>query len=123
MKSIKKIALLFWWLLLTIHPTINAVWLSTLRWVIGGDIDINTTRVEGTRSIFNIILLVNKYLWFAIWFFCFLFMVRNWFQLITAQGDSDQTKKATKSLIWAAIWIAVCLLAYIIVNIAVKLFS
>lgn len=91
--------------------------------MIGGDIHTDITDVQGTRSIFNIILLVNEYLWFAIWFFCFLFMVRNWFQLITAQGDSDQTKKSTKSLIWAAIWIAVCLLAYIIVNIAVKLFS
>ena len=123
MKNFKRIVLIFLWLLLTIQTTANAVKLSTLRWVIWWDINTTTTEVVWSRSIFNIISLVNKYLWFTIWLFCFLFMIWNGFQLITAKGDENQTKNATKSLVWAAIWIAVCLLAYIIVNIAVKLFS
>jgi len=71
----------------------------------------------------DIISLVNSYLWFAIGFVCFLFMIRNGYQLIMARGDEKQMKTATSSLIWSALWLTVCLLAYIIVNIAVKFFQ
>ena len=80
------------------------------------------TAVSGSRSLLDMISLVNEYLWFAIWFFCFLFMIINGYKLITANWDDGQTKKATKALLWSVIWIVVCLLAYIIVNLAVKLF-
>lgn len=83
----------------------------------------NRTQVDGTRSIIDIISLVNSYLWFAIWFFCFIFMIWNWFKLITSNWDDKAMGSARKALIWSWIWLAICLLAYIIVNLAVKLFA
>ena len=74
-------------------------------------------------SILDIIAMVNSYLRFWIWFFCFLFMIWNWYKLISANLDEKATGSATKALIWCTIWIAICLLAYVIVNIAVNLFA
>lgn len=118
----KKIWILLLSLLLLISST-NAVTLWTIKWPIGGDVHEETTMIEGQRSIFNMISLVNKYLWFAIWFVCFAFMVWNGYQLIMARGDEKQMKSATNSLIGCAVWLAVCILAHIVVNIAVKLFA
>ena len=38
-------------------------------------------------------------------------------------GDEKQSSAATSWLLKSIIWIVVCLLAYIIVNLAVKLFA
>jgi hypothetical protein len=70
-----------------------------------------------------VINLVNNYLWFAVWFVCFLFMIINWYKLITAHGDEKKTSSAMTGLWWSVVWIVICLLAYIIVNLAVKLFK
>lgn len=112
-------------LILLVQTYTNAVKLWTPKWSYYNNPDYPTGSeiVEWNRSIFSIISFINKYLWFAIWFFCFLFMVWNWYQLIMARWDEKQTKSATKSLLWSLIWIMICLLAYIIVNIAVKLFA
>ena len=80
------------------------------------------SQVEWTRSFLDIISLVNSYLWFAIWFFCFIFMIRNGYKLIIANWDEKAMKSAKTALLWSAVWLTVSLLAYIIVNIAVKLF-
>ena len=88
-----------------------------------GGLDLSHSQVDGNYSVLDLISLVNKYLWFAIWFVCFLFMIINGYKLISANGDEKKTKEATSSLIWTVIWIVICLLAYIIVNIAVKLFA
>lgn len=82
-----------------------------------------TTQIEWSYSFLKIISFVNSYLWFAIGFVCFLFMVVNGFKLITARGDSKQTKAATSALIWSIVGLVVCLLSYIIVNLAVRLFA
>ena len=79
--------------------------------------------VTWKTPITDIISQVNSYLWFAIGFVCFLFMIWNGYQLIMARGDEKQMKTATSSIIWAALWLVVSLLAYIIVNIAVKFFQ
>lgn len=81
------------------------------------------SQIDGSRSILDMISLVNDYLWFAIWFVCFLFMIWNWYKLITASWDEKAMGSATKALLWSGIWIAICLLAYIIVNIAINLFA
>lgn len=101
----------------------NAVTLRTLRWQTGGEFSQKSVQIEGQRSIYNIISLVNKYLWFAIWFVCFAFMVWNGYQLIMARGDEKQMKSATDALIGCAVWLVVCILAHIIVNIAIRLFA
>ncbi len=104
-------------------PKVEAVVLRTLRWPTWGEFSTQSTQIEGKRSIFDLIRFVNGYIWFGIWFVCFLFMVINGYKLITAHGDEKKTKEATSALWKSIIWIAICLLAYIIVNIAVKLFA
>lgn len=84
--------------------------------------DHDRSQVDGSRSILDIISLVNSYLWFAVWFVCFLFMVINGYKLIMNNWDEKQSSTATSWLLNSIIWIVVCLLAYIIVNLAVKLF-
>ena len=82
-----------------------------------------TTAVYGHRSILNTISMVNSYIWFFIWFFCFVFMIWNGYKLITGNGDEKAMKSAKTALLWSFIWLAICILAYIIVNIAVNLFA
>jgi hypothetical protein len=50
-------------------------------------------------------------------------MIRNGYKLISANGDEKAMKAAKTGLLWSIIWLAICLLAYIIVNIAVRLFA
>lgn len=109
--------------ILVFWSSVNAVTLRTLKWAIGSDIGNAPTQIEWQHSIFNIISLVNKYLWFTIGLACFWFMIWNGYQLIMARGDSKQMDTATKSLIWCALWLVVCILAHIIVNIAIKLLA
>ena len=81
------------------------------------------TQIDGVSSVIDVISLVNSYLWFAIWFFCFIFMIRNWFKLISANWDDKAMSSAMKALVWSWVWLTICLLAYIIVNLTVKLFA
>ena len=81
------------------------------------------TYINWDYSILDVINLVNNYLWFAVWFVCFLFMIINGYKLITAHGDEKKTSSAMTGLMWSIVWIVICLLAYIIVNLAVKLFQ
>ena len=87
------------------------------------DVPKDWVQIEWSHAVLDIIAMVNSYLRFWIWFFCFLFMIWNWYKLISANWDEKATGSATKALIWCAIWIAICLLAYVIVNIAVNLFA
>jgi hypothetical protein len=48
-------------------------------------------------------------------------MIWNWYQLIINNWDDKQPWM--KWLLWSIVWIVICLLAYIIVNLAVKLFA
>ena len=81
------------------------------------------TWISGDYSLLDVINLINSYLRFAVGFVCFLFMIINWYKLITAHWDEKQTKTAISWLLWSIAWIVICLLAYILVNIAVKLFA
>lgn len=121
----KKEKLIWLWIitLLTFISNVNAVIMRTFRWNVGSEVSNTPTQVDGSRSIFDMIKVVNKYLRFGVWFVCFLFMVINGYKLITAHGEENQTKNATKALLKSLIWIAICLLAYIIVNLAVKIFA
>lgn len=122
MKKFKTTWILVSFLLLFVSTT-NAVTLRTLKWAVGSDFKQDPTMIQGQRSIFSTISLINDYLWFAIGLACFWFMIRNGYQLIMARGDEKQMKAATDALIWCGVWLAVCILAHIIVNIAVKLFA
>jgi len=120
--SIKKITVIS---LITFIGFVSKVYAVTVRTFRKTEdtADHKWSEVPGSRSILDIISFVNSYLWFAIWFFCFLFMVINGYKLITNNGDEKQSSAATSWLLKSIIWIVVCLLAYIIVNLAVKLFA
>lgn len=77
----------------------------------------------GGRSILNTISSVNSYIWFFVGFFCFVFMIWNGYKLISANGDEKAMKSARTALLWSVVWLAICILSYIIVNVAVKLFA
>lgn len=83
----------------------------------------NWSQIVGSRSILDMIKLVNSYLWFWIGFVCFVFMIWNWYKLISSNWDEKVMKEAKTALKWSMVWLALCLLAYIIVNVAVKLFA
>lgn len=119
----KKIIWILLPCILVFRSSVNAVTLRTLKWAVGSDFSSEPTTIVGSRSLFNIISLVNKYLWFAIGLACFWFMIWNGYKLIMARGDSKQMDAATKSLIWSALGLTVCILAHIIVNIAIRLFA
>ena len=118
----KKIFSLFIISLLCSISKVHALTVRTLRRT-KDTADHSRSQIDGSYSVLNIISLINSYLWFAIWFFCFIFMIWNGFKLISANGDDKAIGSAKKALLWSGIWIAICLLAYIIVNLVVRLFA
>lgn len=121
MQKLKKLATI--WIISSIGfiSKVFAVTVRTFRDT--KDTEHDMSQISGSRSILDMINVINSYLWFTIWFCCFLFMIRNWFKLITASWDEKATWSAKKALLWSGIWIVICLLAYAIVNIAVRLFA
>ena len=121
----KKLTTLLTTILLTSISITNAVNVWTLKGKLWSNPDISNkaTQIEWSRSIIDIISFVNGYLWFAIGLAAFIFMIRNGYQLIISQWDEKAMKDATKAIIWCVVALVVCLLAYIIVNIAIKLFA
>lgn len=79
--------------------------------------------IIGDYSVMDVIKLVNSYLRFGVGFVCFLFMVINGYKLITAHGDEKVVKEATGALWKSILWVVICILSYILVNLAVKLFA
>ena len=119
----KKLIWLWITAFLAFMSNVNALTIRTVKSYTNSNVENDQTMVTGEGSVFGLIRFVNKYLRFAIGFVCFLFMVINGYKLITSNGDEKQTKSATTALIWSVVWIVICLLAYIIVNLAVKLFA
>jgi hypothetical protein len=74
-------------------------------------------------TIFEIIQIINQYLWFSVWLFCMVLLVIGGFKLISAEWDTWKTKKANTIISWAIVWIMICILSYAAVRILVNLFS
>jgi hypothetical protein len=74
-------------------------------------------------TIFEMIQIINQYLWFSVWFACLIILVIGGFKLITAKWDVAQTKKANTVITWAIIWLLICILSYAAVRIVVNLFE
>ncbi len=74
-------------------------------------------------TIFEMIQLINQYLWFSIWFVCMIVLIIGGFKLISAEWDAGKTKKANAMFSWAIIWILICILSYAAVRVTVNLFS
>ena len=73
-------------------------------------------------TLFEIIQIINKYLWFSIWGVAMVVFVIAGFYLITASGNADQTKKANKMFFGSIIAIMICIVSYSVVRILVNLF-
>lgn len=81
------------------------------------------TQIEANESdLFNIINLINDYLWFSIWIICLWALVYGWISLITSQWSDDKMKKANKILMWALVGILISIFSYAIVRLIVNLF-
>ena len=122
MTNIKKLSSI--WIITSIGfiSKVSAVTTQTFRRT-KDSADYTRSQIDGTHSILDIISFVNSYLWFAVWFVCFLFMIINGYKLIMNNWDEKQSSTATTWLLKSIIWIVICILAYIIVNVAVKLFE
>ena len=84
---------------------------------------ISYSQDQGEKRILWDIDFVNKWLWFALWFVCFGFIVYNGFRLVASRGDSEAFKKTKTGIIGAAIGIVVCFLSYGIVRVIINLFK
>ena len=76
---------------------------------------------QAEKRILGDIDFVNKYLWIALWFICFGFVVYNGFKLVTARGNQDTFKKAIKGLLGAGIGIVICFISYGVVRVIINL--
>lgn len=74
-------------------------------------------------TFFNIIEMVNQYLWFGLWLVCMVVLVWGGIQLITASGDAEKMKKTNKLLMWALIGILISILSYSVIRLVVNLFQ
>jgi len=59
------------------------------------------TQIQADEStLFDIIQIINKYLWFSIGAISMGVLVFWWIKLITANGDAAKMKEANKLLMW-----------------------
>lgn len=122
----RYLTLFITWCLLISNTVFAQNWVSVFipqNWWASDYNPLDKRQIDGNYSLLDIIKFVNDYLWFAIWFVCFLFIVINWIKLISARWDEKATSSAMKALIGCVIWIVICLSAYIIVNVTIRLFS
>jgi len=124
----KKVYILLSAILISCISTADALYAFTFSRQAGKEKDVadnpgDGSWIVGDYSIMDVIKLVNSYLRFGVGFVCFLFTVINGYKLITAHGDEKVVKEATGALWKSILWIVICILSYIIVNLAVKLFA
>ncbi len=87
------------------------------------DIIVATSTVSSDEStLFDVIQIINDYLWFAIAGVAMIVIAAAWIKLILAQWDKEQTSSANKMLISAIIAIFVSMMSYAIIKLVVNLF-
>jgi len=74
------------------------------------------------REVFDLIQVINRYLWFIIGAIAMGVLVYAGFKLMTAEWNQEEMTKASQMLMWAVIGISVAILSYAIVRIIVNLF-
>ncbi|MCK9466814.1 MAG: hypothetical protein M0P94_00650 [Candidatus Absconditabacterales bacterium] len=91
-----------------------------------GQEDINVsgfTQIESDETtVFDIIQIINDYLWFAIAGVAMVVLVYGGIKLMTAGGNKDAMSTANKMIIGAIIAIFVAILSYAIIKLVVNLF-
>ncbi len=128
-KLLKKIILSF---LVVAITTINMTWISSAvkvqipEWDRQSDVMVTPQESQidsstGEKDIFELIQIINKYLWFSIGAIALVWLIIWWFRLLTSEGDEEANKKTSKMLLWSAIWIGIAMLSYAIVRLIVNL--
>lgn len=105
---------------------VNVFWITLQVPTPSGQEDIVVTwptQVESNEStIFDIIQIVNDYLWFSIAWVAMIVLLYGWVKLITGQGKSEVVSAANKMVISAIIAIFVSIVSYAIIKLVVNLF-
>ncbi len=82
-----------------------------------------TTQVESDEStIFDVIQIINDYLWFTVAGVAMVVLVYAGLKLIWAQWDKEAVSAANKMIVSAMIAIFVAILSYAIIKLVVNLF-
>lgn len=112
-------------LLILLTNTLNVFWynLQIPNSHFQKDINISTTRLESDETtVFDIIQIVNDYLWFAIAWIAMVVLVVGWIKLITAGWQKETLSTANKMIVSAFIAIFVSIVSYTIIKLIVNLF-
>lgn len=122
-KYIKKIILWSWVLALILS---GAFAVSVQVPTPSGQDDIvvtGPTQVESDEStIFDIIQIVNDYLWFSIAGIAMVLLISAWIKLIMAGGDKEKTSSANRMVMGSIIAIFAAMISYAIIKLIVNLF-
>jgi len=81
------------------------------------------SQVESNEStIFDIIQIVNDYLWFAIAGIAMVVLISAWIKLILAEWDKEKVSSANRMVISSIIAIFVAMVSYAIIKLVINLF-
>lgn len=81
------------------------------------------TQLESDEStIFDIIQIINDYLWFAIALAAMVVLVVGWLKLITGDGNKEVVATANKMIVSSMIAIFVSIVSYAVIKLVVNLF-
>lgn len=123
MKNFIKNIILSWSVLLFSISNIFAV---NIKIPDGGwqeDINIQNSQIESDEwDIFELIWIVNNYLWFFIWWLCMAIFVFAWIKFMTAWWDKSKISSAWKMAISCIISIVVFMFSYSLVRLIIMLF-
>jgi hypothetical protein len=87
------------------------------------DIIVAESTIESDEStIFDIIQIVNDYLWFAIAGVAMVLIVISGLKLILADWNKEETTKANRMIVSAIIAIFAAMLSYAVIKLVVNLF-
>ncbi|HKL44202.1 MAG TPA: hypothetical protein VJ892_02910 [Candidatus Absconditabacterales bacterium] len=81
------------------------------------------TQVESNEStIFDIIQIINDYLWFSIAGIAMVVLISAGIKLILAEGDKEKVSSANRMVISSIIAIFVAMVSYAIIKLVINLF-
>lgn len=122
----KIIVKLFTILLLWLY-TINVLWYVVTVPNSNADQDVivnwSTTIQADESTLFELIQIINKYLWFSIWAVCMVVLIIWWIKLMSAQGDGDKVSQSNRMLFGAWVGIMISIFSYAAVRLIVNLFG
>jgi hypothetical protein len=81
------------------------------------------TQIESDETtIFDIIQIVNDYLWFSVAGVAMIVLVYGWIKLITGQWNKEVVSSANKMIVSSMIAIFVSIISYALIKLVVNLF-